>query len=122
MPDQPTNPEDIRDAQFRALDPRALTGLRRRCYYELIERGPATTRALAARLGVDLLSVRPRVTELYQSGLVACDQVQDHEGVYRALSQEGREQGAGSGEQGTGSREQGAGDRRHHAASQLQLM
>lgn len=115
MPELTPNPEDIRDAQLRALDPRVLTGLRRRCYFELLWRGPATTRALAARLEVDLLSVRPRVTELCQAGLVACDQVQDHEGVYRALSPEGRGQEAGS-------REQGAGDRKDHAASQLQLM
>lgn len=95
MPESPSTlnsqlstPDAIRDAQFRALDPRTLSGLRRRVYYDLLERGPGTTRQLAARLSLDILSVRPRVTELYQCGLVALaprtSQLTPHEGVYRA--------------------------------------
>lgn len=96
-----TSPSEIRDAQFRCLDPKTLTGLRRRCYYELLWHGPATTRDLAGRLGADILSVRPRVTELYQAGLVTLDDERPasnsqtltpsnsrtpHEGVYRAVA------------------------------------
>ena len=46
--------------------------------------GPCTTRQLAESLGMDVLSVRPRVTELCQMGAVELVDRHDHEGVYRA--------------------------------------
>ena len=58
---------------------------------EPVNRVPMTTREIAAVTGVDLLTVRPRVTELYQMGFV--EVVDDgsgkrgKEGYYRALSE-----------------------------------
>ena len=49
--------------------------------------GPGTTREVARLSGMDILTFRPRTTELVQLGLVCLDesgQVSGHEGVYRA--------------------------------------
>lgn len=55
---------------------------------DLRANGPATTRQIAARTGIDLLTVRPRVTELVQIGFVCLVDGTEHarEGVYRGLS------------------------------------
>jgi len=45
-----------------------------------------TTREIAELTGVDLLTVRPRVTELLQLGFVEVAGGAGHEGRYRALS------------------------------------
>jgi hypothetical protein len=47
---------------------------------------PVSTRALAARMGWDVLSVRPRVTELVQAGLVVMDGRDADGGLYRAAT------------------------------------
>ncbi len=65
-----------------------VSGLRLRTLLALRKHGPCTTRALAAVCAADILTVRPRVTELIQLGFVQAvpGQAQGHEGVYRALS------------------------------------
>ena len=49
--------------------------------------GPCTTRQLADYLGMDVLSVRPRVSELYQMGAVDLTDRHGHEGVYAARTE-----------------------------------
>jgi plasmid stability protein len=47
---------------------------------------PVSTRALAALMGWDVLAVRPRVTELYQEGLVVLEGKGPDGGLYRAAT------------------------------------
>lgn len=47
---------------------------------------PVSTRDLAARMSWDVLAVRPRVTELYQSGLVVLDGKGPDGGLYRVAT------------------------------------
>jgi hypothetical protein len=78
---------DFRDMTFADLQG-ALTGLRRRAYEAWLLHGPGTTREVAARAGMDLLTFRPRTTELAAMELVepVPDQPPGHEGVYRAVT------------------------------------
>jgi len=46
--------------------------------------GPGTTRDIAAKAQVDILTFRPRSTELYQLGLLELIDKDGHNGVYRA--------------------------------------
>lgn len=63
-----------------------LHGLRLRAWTELrMAAEPMTTRDLADCLEMDLLMVRPRVTELVQMGFVRCAGRQDREGLYEAV-------------------------------------
>ena len=66
-------------ALARAHDPRtskaaafkvAAVSISERVLASLREQGPATTRELAARLAIDLVSVSPRMKPLEQAGLV----------------------------------------------------
>ena len=64
------------------------------------EHGPGTTREVAERSRMDLLTLRPRVTELYQLGFIRLVSSQKpainggqsgqrgHEGIYEAISDE----------------------------------
>ena len=79
-------PIDFRNATFRDIQSR-LSGLRASVYEALLERGPCTTRQLAQVDGLDLLTIRPRITELVQLGLVQCLETKGHEGTYGALTQ-----------------------------------
>lgn len=79
------NSTDFRDAEFEAL--REGLEASRKIVYEGWERfGPCTTRQLAGHIGMDILTVRPRTTELIQMGLlcVAGGCRGGKEGVYRA--------------------------------------
>jgi predicted transcriptional regulator len=82
-------PIDFRNATFEAVAGH-LVADRLATYTALLVHGPATTRQLAGIMGRDILSVRPRVTELLQLGFVDLveDPAADHrarEGTYRAL-------------------------------------
>lgn len=79
------SPIDYRNATFRDLHGR-LVNLRASVYEALMEHGPCTTRELARACDIDLLTVRPRVTELVQLGFVECLDEHGHEGRYRALT------------------------------------
>jgi predicted transcriptional regulator len=81
-------PIDYRKATFAAIQGH-LEGNRRIVYDALRTLGPQTTRALAQLAKMDLLTVRPRITELIDLGLVMlCDDGgrRAKEGTYRALS------------------------------------
>jgi hypothetical protein len=81
-------PLDPRMATFAEIRTR-LEGDRLRVYEALKLHGPCTTRELAKRMDMDILSVRPRVCELCQlflAAIVAADHgARSCEGVYRAL-------------------------------------
>jgi predicted transcriptional regulator len=79
-------PIDFRNATFRDIQSR-LSGLRASVYEALLDRGPCTTRQLSQVDGLDLLTIRPRITELVQLGLVECLETRGHEGIYSALTQ-----------------------------------
>jgi len=80
-------PADIRNTTFRELQSR-LVHLRLSVWEALAHHGPCTTRELAHECGMDLLTVRPRVTELVQLGFAEClsESEHDREGIYRALT------------------------------------
>lgn len=80
-------PIDYRNATFADLQA-MLHDSRLAVLRDLRAHGPATTRELATRSGIDLLTVRPRVTELVQIGFVCLVDGTEHakEGTYRALS------------------------------------
>lgn len=46
------------------------------------EHGPGTTREIAEKSGISLLTLRPRTTDLYQVGMVECIDRRGGEGVY----------------------------------------
>ena len=80
-------PIDIRNTTYDALK----GSLRLRlidCFRVWCAHGPGTTRAVAAEAGWDLLSLRPRTTDLYDLGLVELVGHQRGEGgIYRARDQ-----------------------------------
>lgn len=80
-------PIDFRNAKFSEIQSR-LFGDRLSVYEALQHHGPCTTRELAKHCDIDLLTIRPRMTELYQLGLVVCINDGEHarEGIYRALT------------------------------------
>jgi DNA-binding IclR family transcriptional regulator len=80
-----TTPTQIRDDVFAALEP-ALVGLRLDVFAALQAHGPCTTRQLAEKTGISILTVRPRVHELVDLGLAECSGRDGREGVYRALT------------------------------------
>lgn len=60
---------DFRNATFESLRGQ-LDGLRAAVYEAWVKHGPTTTRQLARLCEIDLLTLRPRTTELVQIGLV----------------------------------------------------
>jgi predicted transcriptional regulator len=79
------SPIDYRTATWADIRGR-LVNLRASVYDALLDHGPCTTRELATACGIDLLTVRPRVTELVQLGLVRCIGGAGHHGIYQALT------------------------------------
>lgn len=80
------NSIDFRNETFESLQSR-LTGLRLMILDAWRAHGRMTTRELAARAGLDLLTVRPRTTELLEMGFLRLVDRRDHEGVYEALTE-----------------------------------
>lgn len=76
-------PIDLRNANFADLKP-LLTAQREAVHRTWLAHGPGTTREVATRAGMDLLSFRPRSTELFQLGLLALDGHAGHDGIYAA--------------------------------------
>ena len=70
-----------------------MTGLRLRVYRAWQKFGPGTTREVASRSAIDILTFRPRTTELFELGFVelmpdktrARGEASSHEGIYRSL-------------------------------------
>jgi len=79
-------PIDLRNETFDSLASR-VTGDRAkvlhgmRCHYGL----RFTRQGWAVRLGMDYLSIAPRITELFQLGFVALDGADGRKGLYRVL-------------------------------------
>ena len=78
-------PIDHRNATFADLQAK-VTGNRLAVLDALKRYGASTTRDLAHAMGWEVLSVRPRLTELYQLGFVRCLEREGHEGTYEALT------------------------------------
>ncbi|OAI55556.1 hypothetical protein AYO49_05480 [Verrucomicrobiaceae bacterium SCGC AG-212-N21] len=80
---------DYRNANFADIQA-TLQGKRLAALSAWREHGPGTTREVAEKSGMDLLTFRPRTTELLQLGLigVADPDAGGHEGIYRALTEE----------------------------------
>ena len=78
-------PSDFRNVTFRELETR-MTGDRMRAYEIWLHHPDCTTREAAQRGGMDLLTLRPRTTELVQMGFVVLSDTQDAagQGRYRA--------------------------------------
>jgi hypothetical protein len=72
----------------------SLNEIRQRVHSAWLAHGPGTTREVAAAAGIDLLTFRPRTTELFHLGLiellenVRLNEGNNHQGVYRARSME----------------------------------
>ena len=58
--------------------------LRAEIHRAWLAHGPGTTRDVAAKAQKDILTFRPRTTELYQLGLVELVGKESHNGIYRA--------------------------------------
>ncbi len=85
-------PIDHRNATWNEVREN-LAGRRLAVYSELARLGPCTTQDLAALSGMDILTVRPRVTELVQLGFAvlippANREKPGREGIYKALPEE----------------------------------
>jgi len=79
-----TTPAQLRDRHYAELQGK-LEGDRRRVYDAFCCWGQATTRVIAQRSGLDILTARPRTTELFQAGLLRMVGRDGHEGVYEAV-------------------------------------
>ena len=77
-------PSDVRNLSWAEVQGR-LTADRQRVYAGLGRFGVCTTRVLAGFMGMDVLSVRPRITELCELGLVECVGVEGREGLYASV-------------------------------------
>lgn len=62
-------PSDTSRAAAESIAPTAEL-LREQCFASLRDHGPATADAVAARLDLSILSVRPRFTELKKAGRI----------------------------------------------------
>lgn len=78
-------PIDHRNLTFQDLQAKVV-GKRLEVLEGLRRYGASTTRQLADAMGWEVLSVRPRLTELFQLGFVRCLDREGHEGTYEALS------------------------------------
>ena len=79
-------PIDVRNAVWADIQGR-LAGDRRSVYAMLLgwQGEPVTARGLAERMGRDVLSVAPRLTELVQLGLARCVGRAGRRGLYEAV-------------------------------------
>ncbi len=81
-------PIDYRTANWTDLQA-LLQGLRLSVLEAWRTHGPGTTREVSQKSGIDILTFRPRTTELYQLGFIMIVETtahRAHEGEYRALS------------------------------------
>jgi hypothetical protein len=79
-------PIDYRNETWADVQTR-LDGMLRATWEALAAHGPCTTRALAVASGMDILSVRPRVTDLCHMGMarLAAGTLHSKEGLYEAV-------------------------------------
>lgn len=79
-----TGTTEVRARVWAEIQPR-LQGDRAEVYTQWMRHGPCTTRELAERTEMSILSLRPRTTELFQMGLLVIESG-GREGIYRAVS------------------------------------
>ena len=77
-----TAPRDLTWSEIRDT----LAGTRELVWGWLLSHGPATTTTIAANLHLNLLTVRPRVSELCAWGFAECVGREHREGSYKALT------------------------------------
>ena len=81
-------PSDFRNATWETIQEQ-IEGQRHAVYAAWQQYGPGTTRAVAAAAQIDLLTFRPRSTELFQLGLLRLVETKHdghlHEGRYAAV-------------------------------------
>jgi hypothetical protein len=78
-------PIDLRNETWESIQER-ITGQRRMVLYAWKVMGRGTTRQLATWASMDILTVRPRTTELVQLGFVRLTSQLGTEGLYEAIS------------------------------------
>jgi hypothetical protein len=80
---------DYRNTNFEGLRGQ-LDGMRQAVYEAWVKHGPGTTRQVAQLAGIDILTFRPRTTELYDVGLVGLldAAAPGREGIYHAVPAE----------------------------------
>jgi len=78
-------PIDLRNATWETIRA-SLQGRLLAVFQVWQAHGPGTTRQVALRSGYDILSLRPRTTDLYQCGLIELAGRNGDEGIYRARS------------------------------------
>ncbi len=95
-------PIDYRNANWQDIRD-SVSGLREAVWRAFAEWGPGTTRCISQKSGIDILTLRPRATELYQLGFLKCAEdnagkppsttvqppstnVNPHEGTYAACT------------------------------------
>lgn len=78
-------PADLRNATWREVL-QHLTEDLVRVHLAWQAHGPGTTRQIAQRSGISLLTLRPRTTDLCKLGLVALADRSGNEGIYTARS------------------------------------
>lgn len=78
-------PEDLRNRTFAEIKD-GLSAKRMEVYQALWKHGPCTNRELAERMGWDLNSVAPRVSNLFKDGLARMTGEDQHKrGIYEAI-------------------------------------
>jgi len=76
---------DLRNATFGGLRA-GLDESRGLVMAAWLSHGPGTTRQIATRSGIDILTLRPRTTELLQCGLIQLSGRAGNEGIYSAAT------------------------------------
>lgn len=80
-------PIDLRNETWSDIMNR-VDGDRCRVHLMLAKCGPCTVRELAAKNDQDVLSIAPRITELFELGFVELVGRKGRRGIYKALSAE----------------------------------
>ena len=79
-------PAELRNKNYHDLRGE-LSGQRRAIFAAWLAHGPCRTDELAQQAQMNLLTVRPRTTDLYQMGLVKLVGTAGHHGIYQARTQ-----------------------------------
>lgn len=75
-------PAELRNATWREVLTH-ITDDMHRVADAWLQHGPGTTRQVAEKSGISLLTFRPRTTDLFQLGFVECIGASGTEGIYR---------------------------------------
>jgi hypothetical protein len=81
------NAADLRNATWADIQP-MLSGMRLVVLLAWRMHGPGTTENVAQTAGINLLTFRPRSTELLQLGLIALVDRDSNDGIYEAVPED----------------------------------